>query len=152
MPSGDLLHAKLLRSPHPHARVVAIDRAAALAVPGVLAILAHEDAPDVLFSTGRHEIEGDDPFDTRVFDRVRRFQGQRVALVVARVGPRQLQPSTEPGSARISGRARGRRSRCSRPAGGGVWGGVGPDENQTKKRSETPRQQAEAAKDASTHD
>ena len=83
MPSGDLLHAKLLRSPHPHARVVAIDRAAALAVPGVLAVLAHEDAPDVLFSTGRHEIESDDPFDTRVFDTVMRFQGQRVAVVVA---------------------------------------------------------------------
>ena len=83
MPSGDLLHAKLLRSPHPHARVVAIDRATALAVPGVVAVLAHEDAPDVLFSTGRHEIESDDPFDTRVLDTVMRFQGQRVALVVA---------------------------------------------------------------------
>lgn len=40
-----LLHAKLLRSPHAHARVLAIDRAAALAVPGVVAVLTHEDAP-----------------------------------------------------------------------------------------------------------
>ena len=36
-----LLHAKLLRSPHAHARIVAIDTAAALAVPGVRAVLTH---------------------------------------------------------------------------------------------------------------
>ena len=81
-PEG-LLHAKLLRSPHAHARVIAIDRAAALAVPGVAAVLAHEDAPAALFSTGRHELDGDDPCDTRVFDTVMRFRGQRVAVVVA---------------------------------------------------------------------
>ena len=78
-----LLHAKLLRSPHAHARVLAIDRAAALAVPGVVAVLTHEDAPPTLFSTGRHELDTDDPFDTRVFDPVLRFRGQRVAVVVA---------------------------------------------------------------------
>ena len=78
-----LLHAKLLRSPHAHARVVAVERAAALAVPGVVAVLTHEDAPPALFSTGRHERDTDDPFDTRVLDPVVRFRGQRVALVVA---------------------------------------------------------------------
>src|SRR5947207_2607932 len=30
-----LLHIKMLRSPHPHARVLSIDKTAALAVPGV---------------------------------------------------------------------------------------------------------------------
>ena len=78
-----LLHAKLLRSPHAHARIVSIDSGAALAVPGVVAVLTHADAPEVLFSTGRHELDTDDPFDTRVFDPVVRFRGQRVALVVA---------------------------------------------------------------------
>ena len=78
-----LLHAKLLRSPHAHARIVGIDRAAALAIPGVVAVLTHEDAPAALFSTGRHELDTDDPFDTRVFDPVLRFRGQRVAVVVA---------------------------------------------------------------------
>ncbi len=81
-PEG-LLHTKLLRSPHAHARVMAIDRAAALAVPGVVAVLTHEDAPHALFSTGRHEIDTDDPSDTRIFDTVMRFRGQRVAAVVA---------------------------------------------------------------------
>ena len=81
-PEG-MLHLKLLRSPHPHARIVSIDRTAALAVPGVHAILTHEDAPPRLFSSGRHEIREHDPDDTRVLDNVVRFVGQRVAAVIA---------------------------------------------------------------------
>jgi putative selenate reductase molybdopterin-binding subunit len=78
-----LLHLKLLRSPHPHARIVAIDTSAALAVPGVHAVLTHEDAPDRLFSTARHDDPKTDVDDTRVLDPVMRFIGQRVAAVVA---------------------------------------------------------------------
>ena len=33
------LHLAVLRSPHPHARIVAIDTAAAAALPGVLAVV-----------------------------------------------------------------------------------------------------------------
>ncbi|MEG9529558.1 MAG: 2Fe-2S iron-sulfur cluster-binding protein, partial [Hyphomicrobiales bacterium] len=40
-PPTDALHLKVLRSPHAHARVVAIDDAAARAVPGVVAVLTH---------------------------------------------------------------------------------------------------------------
>ena len=78
-----LLHMKLLRSPHAHARIAAIDCAAALALPGVRAVLTHHDAPSHKFSTARHEHETDDPFDTRVLDDTVRFVGQRVAAVVA---------------------------------------------------------------------
>jgi CO/xanthine dehydrogenase Mo-binding subunit/aerobic-type carbon monoxide dehydrogenase small subunit (CoxS/CutS family) len=78
-----LLHVKLVRSPHAHARIRAIDRSASLAVPGVRAVLTFEDAPARLYSTARHEIAEDDPDDTRVFDDVVRFVGQRVAAVVA---------------------------------------------------------------------
>ncbi|WP_426004003.1 molybdopterin-dependent oxidoreductase [Paenarthrobacter sp. NyZ202] len=78
-----LLHLKLLRSPHAHARIVSIDKAAALAVPGVVAVFTHEDAPQQLFSTAQHEQYTDDPDDTRVLDNVVRFIGQRVAAVVA---------------------------------------------------------------------
>ncbi|MER5884611.1 molybdopterin-dependent oxidoreductase [Streptomyces sp. NPDC001941] len=78
-----LLHMKLLRSPHPHARIVAIDTAAALRVPGVHSVFTHEDAPDVLYSSARHEHPTEDPDDTRVLDRVVRYAGQRVAAVVA---------------------------------------------------------------------
>src|SRR3979411_1845702 len=48
-----LLSVKLLRSPHPHAKILSIDKTAAMAVLGVHAVLTHEDAPDRLFSTAR---------------------------------------------------------------------------------------------------
>ncbi|MEK9282902.1 molybdopterin-dependent oxidoreductase [Bradyrhizobium sp. ISRA442] len=78
-----LLHIKLLRSPHAHAKIAAIDASAALAVPGVHAVLTHEDAPPAVFSTARHEKDWMDPDDTRVLDDVVRFIGQKVAAVVA---------------------------------------------------------------------
>jgi CO/xanthine dehydrogenase Mo-binding subunit/aerobic-type carbon monoxide dehydrogenase small subunit (CoxS/CutS family) len=85
-PVGDLAglkHMKILRSPHPSARVLSIDTRAALALPGVVAVLTHEDAPARYFSTARHEMYTDDPDDTLVLDRVIRHIGQRVAAVVA---------------------------------------------------------------------
>ncbi|MEA2894901.1 MAG: hypothetical protein QOJ84_516 [Bradyrhizobium sp.] len=78
-----MLHIKMLRSPHPHARILSIDKTAALAVPGVHAVLTCEDAPAKLFSTARHEKAWMDPDDTRVLDTIVRFIGQKVAAVVA---------------------------------------------------------------------
>ena len=43
-PKG-LLHAKLLRSPHAHARIISIDTSAAKALPGVRAVLTAKDIP-----------------------------------------------------------------------------------------------------------
>jgi 4-hydroxybenzoyl-CoA reductase alpha subunit len=40
-----MLYAKLLRSPHPHARIVAVDTAKARALPGVKAVLTGRDLP-----------------------------------------------------------------------------------------------------------
>jgi len=42
-----LLHAKLLRSPHAHARIVRIDTSRARALPGVRAILIAADIPEL---------------------------------------------------------------------------------------------------------
>lgn len=78
-----LLHLKLLRSPHPHARIVSIRKDAALALPGVRAVLTWEDVPQRYYSSARHEDESGDPDDTAVLDNVVRFIGQRVAAVVA---------------------------------------------------------------------
>src|SRR5919206_442776 len=41
-----LLHAKLLRSPHAHARITRIDVSRALALPGVRAVLTAADVPE----------------------------------------------------------------------------------------------------------
>ncbi|MCA1271560.1 molybdopterin-dependent oxidoreductase [Streptomyces rubiginosohelvolus] len=78
-----LLHMKLLRSPHPHARIVSMDTSAALRVPGVHLVLTHHDAPERLYSTARHEHPTEDPDDTRLLDDTVRYIGQRVAAVVA---------------------------------------------------------------------
>jgi len=43
----DLLHAKLLRSPHAHAKIVRIDTSRARALPGVRAVLTAADIPEL---------------------------------------------------------------------------------------------------------
>ena len=40
-----MLHAKILRSPHPHARIVSIDTSKAAALPGVHAVITAADCP-----------------------------------------------------------------------------------------------------------
>jgi CO/xanthine dehydrogenase Mo-binding subunit len=42
----DLLHARVLRSPHPHARIISLDVSAARALPGVVDLLTYAD-PEV---------------------------------------------------------------------------------------------------------
>src|SRR5262249_14381273 len=43
-----MLHAAFVRSPYAHARVGAIDKSAALALPGVQAVIAYADLPEAV--------------------------------------------------------------------------------------------------------
>lgn len=79
--TGDLrlpgmLYARVLRSPHPHARIRRIDISKAQALPGVKVILTHENC-DVIWSSG----------DTRnkryLFNNPVRYAGDAVAAVAA---------------------------------------------------------------------
>jgi CO/xanthine dehydrogenase Mo-binding subunit/aerobic-type carbon monoxide dehydrogenase small subunit (CoxS/CutS family) len=78
-----LLHLKLLRSPHAHARIRAVRKGRALAVPGVHAVYTWEDVPRLLYTTANHDDYHSDPNDTYILDNVVRYVGQRVAAVVA---------------------------------------------------------------------
>ncbi len=72
-------HGKLLRSPHAHARIRGIDTTAALAIPGVTAMLTGEDTAglaDPFYGVGLR----DQPVIAT--DRVR-YIGDTVAAVVA---------------------------------------------------------------------
>jgi CO/xanthine dehydrogenase Mo-binding subunit len=70
------LHAKLRYADHTHARILSIDTSRARALPGVLAVVTHEDVPDVLY--------GDLAQDRRLFAKERvRFEGDVIAAVAA---------------------------------------------------------------------
>ncbi len=72
-----MLWGATLRSPHPYARVRSIEFARALALPGVRAILTHEDVP------GRKTYGLELPDQPVLAIDVVRYQGEPVAIVAA---------------------------------------------------------------------
>ncbi|MET0862934.1 MAG: molybdopterin-dependent oxidoreductase [Nakamurella sp.] len=78
-----MLHLKVLHSPHAHARIVSIDKTAALTVPGVHRVYGWQDVPRKLFTTAIHTDHLVDPDDTYILDNTMRFVGQRVVAVLA---------------------------------------------------------------------
>ncbi len=85
-----MLYARVLRSPHPHARIVRIDASKASAMPGVAAILTHETCKVVWGAGG---ISGGTQYNDEVkkitkhrryaFNNPVRFVGDPVAAVAA---------------------------------------------------------------------
>jgi CO/xanthine dehydrogenase Mo-binding subunit/aerobic-type carbon monoxide dehydrogenase small subunit (CoxS/CutS family) len=93
--SGDvqlpgMLYARVLRSPHPHARITRIDASKALALPGVKAVISHENC-NVVWGAG--SISGGAQYNEEIkkitkhrryaFNNPVRFAGEPVAAVAA---------------------------------------------------------------------
>jgi len=72
-----MAHGKILRSPHPHARIKSIDTSKAEALPGVIAVLTHHDTPRLDWEAAWFNYRG------KVLDGVARFVGDEVAAVAA---------------------------------------------------------------------
>ncbi len=85
LPMHRALTVRVLRSPVPHARIRGIDVSKALELPGVKAVLTHENTPDFLYNSYWREPVDDDRLlpDERVFSPVVRHVGDRVAAVAA---------------------------------------------------------------------
>ncbi len=79
----DMLFAKVKRSPHAHARIKNVDTESALAVPGVEAVLWHQDVPAIPHTRAGQSYPEPSPYDTLVLPDKARFVGDRVAVVAA---------------------------------------------------------------------
>ena len=78
-----MLKAKVLRSPHAHARIIRIDASKARTLPGVAAVLTWQDIPRVIYSTAGQSDPIPGPLDTFSLDNKVRFVGDRVAFIAA---------------------------------------------------------------------
>jgi putative selenate reductase molybdopterin-binding subunit len=78
-----LLYAKMLWSPHAHARIIAIDDSAAVALPGVHAVLHYGNSPRIKYASGGQSWPNPHPHDQVSFDNKVRHVGDRVAAVAA---------------------------------------------------------------------
>lgn len=78
-----MLYARILHSPHAHARIRRIDASRARAMPGVALVLTHEDVPRVPYTTAGQGWPEPSPYDAVMLDSKVRFVGDRVALVAA---------------------------------------------------------------------
>ena len=85
-----MLYARVLRSPHPHARIRRIDASKALALPGVKAVITHENCRVVW---GAGSVAGGQQYNEDIkkitmhrryaFNNPVRFVGEPVAAVAA---------------------------------------------------------------------
>ena len=74
-----MLYGKVMRSPHPHAKVVSIDAEKARALPGVKAVLTPKDIAD--FSWNKNP--GRSHYDMPILSDIARYTGDDIAVVAA---------------------------------------------------------------------
>jgi putative selenate reductase molybdopterin-binding subunit len=78
-----MLYAKLLTSPHAHARILDIDDSEALAMIGVHAVIHYKNIKRIKYASGGQSYPNPPPYDQVSFDNKVRYVGDRVAAVAA---------------------------------------------------------------------
>jgi len=79
----NMLYAKVLRSPHAHARILDIDDSVARQLPGVHEVLHYKNTPRIKYASGGQSWPNPHPHDQVSFDDKVRHVGDRVAVVAA---------------------------------------------------------------------
>ncbi len=79
----DACFLKVLRSPHAHARITAVDTEKAESLDGVVAVFTYKDVPKKTYSQAGQGFPEPSPYDRMLLSRKVRHVGDRVAAVVA---------------------------------------------------------------------
>jgi putative selenate reductase molybdopterin-binding subunit len=83
MEMRNMLHARLLTSPHAHAQILDIDDSEARLLPGVHAVIHYKNIPRLRYASGGQSYPNPEPYDQVSFDNKVRYVGDRVAAVAA---------------------------------------------------------------------
>ena len=82
-----MLHGKILRSPHAHARIIKIDYSKALQLPGVQAVVTTDDLPDISPKVSAQEEGGNTNYGFRNRNVLAKekalYRGHAIAAVAA---------------------------------------------------------------------
>lgn len=78
-----LLYARLVNSPHAHARIAKIDTSRAVEMPGVRAVITYQDVPRIPYTSAGQSWPEPSPYDMYILDNKVRFVGDPVAAVAA---------------------------------------------------------------------
>ena len=75
---------KVLRSPHPMAKILDINATVALKLPGVEAVFTYKDVPKTRFTLAGQTFPEPSAYDSLILDQYVRYVGDAVALIVAK--------------------------------------------------------------------
>lgn len=81
--NNNTLIIKLLRSPHPFAKIKSINTSLALKLPGVEGVFTHLDVPKTKFTLAGQSYPEPSAYDRRILDEYVRYVGDPVAIIAA---------------------------------------------------------------------
>lgn len=81
--NNNSLIVKLLRSPHPFAKILDIDTSIAKKVPGVEAVYTYHDVPKTMFTLAGQSYPEPSPYDRKILSEYVRYVGDPVAIIAA---------------------------------------------------------------------